>query len=139
MTPKPASGCIPIAAVIFVTAMILGGTALAQEAGTLNGTLVDPQGAALPNSTIQVRWNYVDGRMSLDGVRPKNEKQPRKRVLQVSTDSAGRFSITLPSGNWDVFAYRDGFAPTCTIALIEPGRTTSIDLHFSRLAAMSIE
>jgi hypothetical protein len=105
----------------------------------LNGTLVDPQGAAIPNSIIELRWNYLDTRMSWDGVLPKKEKQPRKKMLRVNTDSAGRFSVTLLPGNWDVFAYRDGFAPTCTIALIQPGKTTSIDLRFSRFAAMSIQ
>jgi hypothetical protein len=91
MTPKPASGCIPIAAVIFVTAMILGGTALAQEAGTLNGTLVDPQGAALPNSTIQVRWNYVDGRMSLDGVRLRTKNSLAKECYKSAPTAQADF------------------------------------------------
>jgi hypothetical protein len=77
--------------------------------------------------------------MSCDGVLPKKEKQSRKKMLRVSTDSAGRFSVTLLPGNWDVFAYRDGFAPTCAITLIQPGKTTSIDLRFSRFAAMSIQ
>jgi hypothetical protein len=111
----------------------------AQEAGTLNGTLVDPQGAAVPNSVIELRWNYLDNRMSWDGARPKREKQPRKKMLRVNTDSAGRFSVALLPGNWDVFVYRDGFAPTCTIALIEPGKTTSIDFHFPGLAGMSVQ
>ena len=38
---------------------------------------------------------------------------------------AGEFSVKLPPGNWDVFAYHDGFAPTCTVAFIEPGKVTA--------------
>ncbi len=139
MISKIVNRYVSESAVVLVVAIILSGTVAAQEAGTLTGTLVDPKGAAVPNSNIELRWNYLDNRMSLDGARPKKEEQPRKKVLRVSTDSAGRFSVTLLPGNWDVFAYRDGFAPTCTIALIEPGKATNIDLHLSRLAAMSIQ
>ncbi len=139
MIPRIVNQYVSATAVVFVVVIVLNGTVVAQEAGTLNGTLVDPQGAAVPNSKVELRWNYLDVRMLSDGVRPKKEKQPRKRVLRVSTDSAGRFSVTLLPGSWDVFAYRDGFAPTCAIALIQPSKTTSLDLHFSRLAAMSIQ
>jgi len=119
------------AALIFVSAILFSGSVVAQEMGTLNGTLSDPEGASLPNAYIQLRWNYVDSRMNWDGQsRLKKEKQPRRRVLRVSTNSAGRFSASLLPGTCDVFAFSDGFVPTRTAASIRPGETTSINLRF---------
>jgi hypothetical protein len=127
-------------ALILVIALIgSSGAPVAQEMATLTGTLSDPQGAVVANANIDLRWNYLDNLMSWDAVRHKKQKQPRKKVLKVSTDNEGRFSVTLLPGNWDVFAYRDGFAPICTIVLIEAGKTTSINLHFPRFAAMSVQ
>jgi hypothetical protein len=143
MVLKIVSPYISVAAVILII-VSLRGSATAQEAGTLkagtlNGTIVDPQGAAVPNAEIALRWNDAGGQMSWNGVNSHKQKRPRKKWLQLVADSAGRFSTKLAPGDWDVFAYRDIFAPTCTIVLIEPGKTTVIDLRFSRLAAMSTQ
>jgi Carboxypeptidase regulatory-like domain len=124
---------------LLIFSVILEAAALGQGLGTLSGSVVDPQGAAVSNSTVELRWNYVDNRMSWNGARPKVQKQRHNKTRQVSTDMAGRFSVALPEGNWDVFAYRDGFAPTCTIVLIESGKATKVELRFPKLAAMSVQ
>ncbi|HXT76479.1 MAG TPA: carboxypeptidase-like regulatory domain-containing protein [Candidatus Eisenbacteria bacterium] len=106
------------------------GTVRTQQGGTVNRTLVDPQGATVSNAHIELRWNYVS---------PGKQKPRRKTSLQVTTDGAGRFSASLAPGNWDVFAYSDGFAPTCTIVLVESGKTTAVDLRFPNYAPMALD
>jgi hypothetical protein len=106
------------------------GTVRTQQGGTVNGTLVDPQGATVSNARIELRWNYVI---------PGKQKPRRKTSLQVTTDDAGRFAASLPPGNWDVFAYSDGFAPTCTIVLVESGKTTAVDLRFPSYAPLALD
>jgi hypothetical protein len=125
-----------------IAALMLSGGTVAQETGRLNGTLTEPQGAAISNSLIQLRWNSrgddSGGVTTGKPRRPGKPWRPHKTSLQVRTDSAGRFSIALPAGNWDVFAYRDLFAPDCGIVLIEAGKTTNIALRFPRFAAMAV-
>jgi hypothetical protein len=111
----------------------------AQQSGTLTGTLLDPQGTAVANFDVQLRWNYLDNRVSTNSVHSKKEKQPHKKFLRVSTDSTGQFTATLPPGSWDVLAFADGFAPTCTIVLIKAGQATSITLRFPGHSAMSVQ
>jgi hypothetical protein len=124
---------------LLVFCVVLNAPGLGQELGTLTGSLVDPQGAAVANSIIELRRNYVDNRMSWNGARPKKQKQPHNKTRQVSTDMSGQFAVALPEGNWDIFAYRDGFAPTCTIALVESGKTTKVELRFPTVTANSIQ
>jgi hypothetical protein len=139
MTLRTGSAYIFIFAVVLVTAMILISSAVAQGTGVLNGTLVDPQGAAISKVEISLRWNHTDNDMKWNGAGAEKQTPPRKRLLRVVTDSAGRYSVKLPPGNWDIFAYRDGFAPACAIALVELGKTTIVNLQFSRYATMSVQ
>jgi hypothetical protein len=128
------------AAISFLfAAMFLGAAAVAQETGTLNGTLLDDQGAAVPNSLIELRWNYLDNRMHWNGATLPKPKQPRKRLLRAHTDRAGNFSLQLLAGNWDVVAYRDGFAPACAIALIQANETSTVELRFPQRSAIPIQ
>ena len=139
MTVKLMKIYVPAWSVILFALVALSNAALKREAGSLRGTIVDPQGAAVPNTEIALRWNDTGEPMSWNGVHARRQKPPRNKWLHLVTDSAGRFSAQLDAGNWDVFGYRDHFAPTCTIILIEPGKTTNVDLHFSGLAAMSVQ
>jgi hypothetical protein len=139
MMLRTGSACISMIAVVLVAAMILSTSAVAQGAGVLNGTLVDPQGAAISKAEISLCWSHTDNDMKWNGVGAEKQKPPHKRLLRIVTDSAGRYSVKLPPGNWDIYAYRDGFAPTCAIALVELGKTTIVNLQFSRYAAMSVQ
>lgn len=104
---------------------------VAQQAGTLTGALTDPQGAAVANNIIELRWNDV-------GSADYRHKQRMKKHITARTDSAGNFSISLYPGDYDVFVYRDGFAPACTVVFIESAGTKSIDLRFPALAPQRI-
>jgi len=110
----------------------------AQDSGTLEGALVDPQGALIPNSVISLRWNDLGDEVSWDGAKRKHKK-PGKKALTVFTDTAGRFSVKLLPGAWDVFAYRDGFVPICTVVTVEAGKAKAVELHFPRPVRASIE
>jgi len=139
MMLRTGSAYIFMIAVVLVAAMILSTSAVAQGTGVLNGSLVDPQGAANSKAEISLRWNYTDNDMKWNGVGGEKQKPPRRRLLRLVTDSAGRYSVKLTPGNWNIFAYNDGFAPTCAIALVELGKTTIVNLQFSRYAAMSVQ
>jgi hypothetical protein len=104
---------------------------LAQQTGELAGTIVDPQGAALSNNMVEVRWNDVNSDIH-------KRKPGLKKHTITTTDSAGRFVLNLHPGEYDVFAYRDGFAPVCTVVSIEPGETKTIELRFPALAPQRI-
>jgi Carboxypeptidase regulatory-like domain len=115
----------PFVSVLFA-ALGLSGTVMAQG-GTLTGTVVDPQGAAVQNVYIELRWNDV-------GSNSYVKQRPRKKHLATSTNSAGQFSVRLSPGDYDVFAYLDGFAPTCAVVAIFPGETAIVNLRFAQIA-----
>jgi hypothetical protein len=123
--------------VFFVTAFA-SIEVLAQQNGTLSGSVLDPMGAAISSSPISLRWNDLGVPMSWDGSRKKTKK-PRKKELTVLTDTAGRFSVPLFPGNWDIFAYHDGLVPVCKVIGIEPGQTTTVELRFPRLVQTTLE
>ena len=104
---------------------------VAQQVGTLTGTLTDPQGAAVANNVVELRWNEV-------GSAGYGHKRRAKKHITTSTDSAGKFTLSLYPGDYDVFAYRDGFAPICTVVFVESAETKSIDLHFLTFAPQRI-
>jgi hypothetical protein len=43
--------------------LIPGGSVMAEQLGTVKGTLLDPQGAAIQNANIELCWNYLDNSM----------------------------------------------------------------------------
>ena len=109
-----------------------------QKKGTLSGTLLDPTGAVISTSIISLRWNDLGDEVSWDGVNRKHAT-PRKKEVAVYTDMVGRFSVDLTPGAWDVFAYHDGFVPTCTVVYIEPGKTTAVELRYPRPVRTTME
>jgi hypothetical protein len=114
------------AALLFILIPVM----LAEDPGTLNGTLLDPGGAALPNREIALVFNHAGCTMGWNQHKPRDEhKRPRKWLRQTITDNAGTFSIKLPPGYWDVFAYPDGFRPACRVIYISPGETVTMDLR----------
>jgi hypothetical protein len=140
MLSKALFGSISKVARLILIVAILLPAAPAQEIGVLRGTLLDPEGAALANVEIELRWNNINNDMHWDrSERVTKRTPPTKRTLKISTNSAGEFSVNLQAGNWDIFAYRDGFAPTCTVVLIESGKTTNISLRFPGRPAMPVQ
>jgi hypothetical protein len=105
---------------------LIGLSAMAQE-GMLTGTVFDPQGAAVAHNVVDLRWNDV-------GTNANTPKRKARTHITTTTDSAGHFQLRLDEGDYDVFAYRDGFAPVCTVVSIEPNSTKNVELRFPALA-----
>jgi hypothetical protein len=131
MTRRTVVSQLNLALLLLVAAILASTSVVAQQVGTFAGTLTDPQGAAVANSVVELRWNDV-------GSAQHRHKRRAKRHITTSTDSAGRFSLSLYPGDYDVFAYRDGFAPICTVVFVEFAETKSIDLRFPALAPQPI-
>src|SRR5438034_6497788 len=75
----------------FVAAAVQAQTQI--TAGTIQGTVVDANGAAVPGATVEI----------------KNLETNLDRTL--STDESGRFvALQLPSGRYDVTVTTSGFA-----------------------------
>ena len=132
---------IRMSAWVFLAALSLLGVStstMAQENGVLSGTVFEPSGVAVANSPVTLRWNDLGAPMSWDGV-PRKRKRPHKKELRVFTDSAGRFSVRLLPGAWDVFAYHDGFAPVCKVVGVDARDTTTVELKFPRPVQTTIE
>lgn len=127
----------------FILACAVASTAAtilqAQGRGTLKGTILDPQGAAAPGVGIELRWNSASTDMCWTAPHCPKRRIPRQKFLRLSTDRAGAFSVDLPPGYWDVFAYHDGLAPTCTIVYVTSGEATDIELRLPKNAGTAIQ
>ena len=78
-------------------------------AATVTITVVDPQGAALPNAYVVVHRDPVSPTESKSNT---NEKQ-NATATTATTDSYGRLSVELSEGIYDVFVTAAGFFPHC--------------------------
>jgi len=120
-------------------ALMVGAGAGAQETGTLTGVVFDPQGATGPSIEVELRWNGAGGEMCWTAPNCRKAKKPRIKSVHVTTGTDGKFTAKVPAGNWDVFAYHDGFVPTCTTVSVEAEKTTNIELRLPRYAITSIQ
>jgi hypothetical protein len=125
---------------VCATSMVFSANVLrAQATGTLNGLVLEPSGVAIANAVVSLRWNNSSDPMSWNGVKSPPQKSPRKKTFTVATDNTGGFSVPLVFGVWDVFAYRDGFVPVCTVVEIEAGKATAVELRFPRTVQTSLQ
>src|ERR1700693_3908752 len=111
------------ALLLLVATALASISVVAQQVGTLTGTLTDTQGAAVANNIVELRWNDV-------GSAGYPHKRRMKKHITTNTDSAGKFTLSLYPGDYDVFVYRDGFAPACTVVFLEAAETKNNDLCF---------
>ncbi len=51
---------------------------------TLSGTLLDPQGAAVPNAVIDLRWNDTSGEMCWTAPHCRKQRRPAQEVSACS-------------------------------------------------------
>jgi Carboxypeptidase regulatory-like domain len=81
-------------------------TAFSADPTKLSGTVVDQQGAAIPNGRVTVHWDSA----GLDDVKENIGIRDDKIA---TTDSTGDFSLDLPPGVYDIFVTAPGFSPHC--------------------------
>ncbi|MGH9404241.1 MAG: carboxypeptidase regulatory-like domain-containing protein [Terriglobia bacterium] len=91
---KPRSPAIRLLIALFIAVLILGaGSLIAQDLGSISGSVTDASGAAVPNATVTVT------------------DQLRSVVVRtLSTNSAGNYAVPdLPTGTYSVRAGKPGF------------------------------
>jgi len=91
--------------VIVVTTLVFS----SEDVSTLSGTVTDQLGAVIPGAKLFIHWNTP---------RSMGPKEPVKYDDLVVTDTAGKFSIPLRPGFYDVCVHARAFSPACkTLAL----------------------
>ncbi len=102
---------ITILVVLAVVWMPVTITGQQSDNGGLNGTVLDPNGAVVPNATVTVT----------------NKGTNAKRTLQ--TNAEGRWTIAvLPLGNYEVSAEAAGFQLTKQTTTVVTSQTTAVDI-----------
>lgn len=91
-------------------------SAMAQSttAGAISGTVKDPKGAAVPGATVTVKNNETN-----------------KEVTATTDDGGGFKAVNLDPGTYSVTVNAQGFAAINNTAVVEVGRTTSLDIDLS--------
>jgi TonB family protein len=89
------------------------------SAGELTGTVSNPSGTPIPNATVIVLSHHA------------------APVAMTTSDAKGNFLFaTLPAGDYQLKALKDGFEPFDLPQLaLDPSRTSSQDIHLSPTAA----
>ena len=65
-------------AIAFVGFCLSGGLIAAQNDGTLRGVLLDPQGSAIADAEIHLRWNDTNGKVCWDAPHCPKKVAPRE-------------------------------------------------------------
>src|SRR5215510_1919284 len=103
--------CVSALAVTIAVLVFVALPALAALTGDLQGTLLDPKGAAVDGAKISVR-NMATG-----------------AVREISTDDRGDFAaLQLEIGEYEVRVEKAGFRSLTTRAVIRSGETTRLSL-----------
>jgi len=95
-----------------VAILLLAGSCLAQDRGTIRGVLTDPSGAAVPEATVTV----------------KNVNTGLTQTTKTSTD--GVYNILyLPAGSYTVTAEKTGF---------KKAETNGVEVHVATVASVDV-
>ncbi len=109
-------------AIIGILAATLATHAMAQVAGTINGSVVDPAGASVPGATVEL---YLT-----DGVKP---------VIASKTGSDGHFTISgVRAETYQIKIVATGFSPySLSNVVVDPARETSLPAFKLQLGTVS--
>ncbi len=102
---------------------------IAGPLGTVEGRVVDVEGAAISSAAILIRPDAA-GRTA-----------PRPQAyIQTTTDKTGHFSRRLEIGFYDICMMQNGFTPKCQKILIKPGQPTRVEaqLEISDLVVQAV-
>src|SRR5438309_6350517 len=87
-------------AALFAFLVLANREVLAQNAGTIRGTVTDPSASLIPGATVQISGNGV--------------------ARSVKSDGNGRFTLTVPPGTYAIRADATGF-----VTFSQPSLTVS--------------
>lgn len=99
-----------LALLLLVATALASVSVVAQQVGRLSGTLTDPQGVAVPNNVVELRWNEV-------GAAEYRHRRRAKKHITTSTDSAGKFSLSV---------YRATTMCSCIVTGLRPYALSSL-------------
>jgi hypothetical protein len=103
------------------------------HAGTLHVTVLDLQGAVIPNAHAVVHWDSV----GLDGV---TDNIGMKTDQAATSDATGSFSSELPPGVYDLFVAAPGFFPHSEkITLGKENKAYEVRLKASRMLVTKLD
>jgi hypothetical protein len=96
-------------AALFAFLVLANQQVLAQNAGTIRGTVTDPSASLIPGATVQISGNGV--------------------ARSVKSDGSGKFTLTVPPGTYAVRADAKGFVTFSQPALtVAAGQVTPLDV-----------
>jgi hypothetical protein len=91
---------------------LVGPVTATAQSGTLNGTVVDSEGAVVASAYVLVHHD-VSG---------STDRESRRDIIR-TTDARGRFRVQLEPGFYDACFMATGFTPECQKILLKPGET----------------
>jgi hypothetical protein len=114
--------------------LLFGFTAFSADPGTLSGTVMDEQGAAIPNGHVIVHWDSAGLDGVTDNIGVRNDEI-------VTTSPTGHFSLELPPGVYDVFVTAPGFSPHCEKLTLKAQGTHryEVRLKVSRMITITVD
>jgi len=99
-----------------VIIVLLTCAAFAQKQSTIMGTIADSEGAAIANARVIIHWDSAGSTVGLtDNIGIQTD-------LIVTTDKAGRYSIAVPPGFYDVFVSAMAFTPAAAKVRVKKGQ-----------------
>lgn len=109
-------------------------TTVSTTAAALVGTVRDSEGAVIPHAVVIIHWDAAGSNYLKDNIGIKED-------VTATTDSNGRFSVSLPPGFYDVFVAATAFSPSCDkIRLKGNGsKTYDVKLKVSQLTLQELD
>jgi len=102
------------------------------KAATLSGTVLDSEGAVIPNAHVIVHWDSIDSNYLKDS-------HATTQDITATSDSDGHFSLELAPGFYDVFVTARGFFPHCEKIRLKGKEVKSYEIKLKVSRAISIE
>ena len=104
------------------------------KAATLSGTVLDSEGAVVPNAHVIVHWDS-------GGSNYLKDNHGTTQDITATSDSNGHFSLELPPDFYDVFVTAAAFSPHCEKIRLKGTEVKSyeIKLKVSRLISIELD
>jgi hypothetical protein len=115
-------------------ALFLMLSVVSTRAGTLSGTVRDPEGAAISNVHIVIHWDSSGSAYLKDNLGIRQD-------FVATTDMNGHYSVELPPGFYDVFVSATTFSPRCDKLRLrgKENRTYDVKLTVSPVTARELD
>ena len=103
---------------VFAFVLFLGATLQAADLGTLEGTVILPEGAPVSNALVHIVHWGMNAKSTIDVLDQRD----------IRTDGHGRYSVELAPGAYDIFVSDMALAPVAKKIEIKAGERTTLSL-----------